>query len=532
MPYPAVPGRARILPAMRRWTVLLLVAVLIGACSPQSTGDHGGTVRILLGPPSTLDPAAAGDSGSAAYISQLFETLTVFDTDLQLRPALAESWRIDDGGRRITFRMRPDLTFSDGSPLRAADVVRTWLRIIDPTAPSPLASLMLDVEGAADHLAGSIGPEGVGLRADEAANEVTVDLVRPAADFVTVVASPNFGIVPPGVGDDPAALRPGDGFIVSGAYRLTEVAPDSMTLTSNDRYWAGAPAVGTVSILHDLGGASPVEAFADGEIDYTSISEFDASWIAYHPELGPQLREVPSLSTDYYGFDAGEPPFDDVRVRQAFARAVDWRRIARLAVSDPDGVATSMVPPGIPGRSDADVLPVYDPDAARELLADAGYAGGRDFTQVTLLTGGSIYDEAVVFELERELGVTVAQEVMDFDQYFVRLAEDPPAMWNLSWVADYPGRNDFLGLLLSRGSSNNYGRWSSEEFDAAIAEAGAATDPEEAAAAYDRAEAIVGRDAPVIPVTYGTGWALARDGLLGAGQNGLGSIRFAGLAWE
>jgi oligopeptide transport system substrate-binding protein len=220
-----------------------------------------------------------------------------------------------------------------------------------------------------------------------------------------------------------------------------------------------------------------------------------------------------------------------VKVRRAFAAAVDWRRIAVLAVSDPSGVATSMVPPGIPDRSDRDVLPEHDPDAARAFLADAGFPGGAGFPQVTLLTGGSPYDEAVVSEIGRELGVTLRSEVMDFGTYFDRLDTDPPQMWQLSWVADYPGRNDFLGVLLGTGSTNNYGRWSSPAFDAAIAEAGGATDEAAAAAAYDRAEDIVQRDAPVIPVTYGTGWALARDGLLGAGQNGLGALRFAGLAW-
>ena len=243
------------------------------------------------------------------------------------------------------------------------------------------------------------------------------------------------------------------------------------------------------------------------------------------------MREVPSLSVDYYGFDAGRPPFDDVRVRQAFAAAVDWRRIATLALTDPAAVATSMVPPGIPERSDVDFVPEYDPDAARALLADAGYPGGAGFPVVTLTTGGNAYDEAVVTELERELGIEVAQESMDFGDYFTRLDQDPPQMWSLSWVADYPGRNDFLGVLLGSASTNNYGAWVSPEFDAAIAEAGATTDVTAANAAFDRAEAIVKRDAPVIPVSYGTGWALSRDGLLGAGQNGLGMLRFAGMDW-
>jgi ABC-type transport system substrate-binding protein len=519
---------------MLRRTVLIVAvaALLAGACTQPPAAANDDSAWIALGEPTSLDPAATGDAGSAALIAQFFETLTTYDETLELRPALAESWRIEDGGRRIIFHLRPGLTFSDKSPLSAADVVRSWLRIFDPEAPSPLATLMLDVEGAAAYVSGEGAAADVGLTADDTANEVIVDLVRPAAEFVTVVASPTFGIVPPGVGRDVAALQPGAGFVVSGGYKFTAVTPGGMTLTANAAYWAGAPAIGEITVVTDLGGASGVDAFQAGELDYAFVSQFDASWIAYDAALGPLLREVPSLSTDFYGFDTSRPPFDDVRVRRAFAAAVDWRRIAVLSVSDPAGVATSMVPPGIPRRSDRDVVPDHDPESARALLADAGFPGGKGFPEVTLLTGGSPYDEAVVTEIKRELGITLHSEVMDFGTYFDRLDTDPPQMWQLSWVADYPGRNDFLGVLLGTGSTNNYGRWSSAEFDAAIAEAGATTDEATASAAYDEAEDIVQRDAPVVPVTYGTGWALAADGLLGAGQNGLGALRFAGLAWD
>ena len=121
---------------------------------------------------------------------------------------------------------------------------------------------------------------------------------------------------------------------------------------------------------------------------------------------------------------------------------------------------------------------------------------------------------------------------MDFDTYSQRLTNETPDIWSLSWIADYPGPNDFLGVLLGTGASNNYGRWSNADFDDAIAEAGQAIDPAEAREAYDRAEAIVRDEAPVIPLSYSGGWALAREGLLGATENGLGSLRFAGLAWE
>ena len=148
------------------------------------------------------------------------------------------------------------------------------------------------------------------------------------------------------------------------------------------------------------------------------------------------------------------------------------------------------------------------------------------------MTGGGSGDLAILSELEAELGIELTYETMGFDTYFDRLDTRPPAMWSLSWVADYPGRNDFLGILLASGSSNNYGGYSSAEFDAAIDAAGAATDEATATAAYDEAESIIQRDVPVVPLTYGTGWALSRTGLLGAGQNGLGILRMAGLAWS
>ena len=415
--------------------------------------------------------------------------------------------------------------------MRASDVVRSWLRLLDPAAPSPLVNLILDVEGAQDYLSGDATADAVGLHADDAAGTVTVDLARPVAQFVDIVASPTFAVVPPGVAGSGSGLQAGSEFVSSGGYVLTGQSPTALTLTANPHYWAGPPAIGSMTLVTDLAGGSPVEAFEAGTVDYAPIGDFDASWIGYDETLGPALRSVPALSTDYVGFDASRPPFDDVKVRQAFAAAVDWRRIALLGQTDPAAVATSMVPPGIPGRSDRDVIPAHDPTAAQALLAEAGFPKGDGFPAITMLSGGTGYDDAIVTQLHDVLGVTITPETMDFDPYFQRLETDPPNIWALSWVADYPGRNDFLGLLLGTGASNNYGKWSSPEFDAAIADAGAATDPTAVAAAYDRAEDIVRRDAPVVPLSYGTGWALARDGLLGAGQNGLGIPRLAGLSW-
>jgi oligopeptide transport system substrate-binding protein len=503
------------------------IPVLTG---PSALAAGRDDVRIVAGEPRSIDPARHGDVGSAAVVANLFETLTAIDPSLTLRPALAESWELEDEGRRVVFTLRPNLTFSDGSALVAEDVVRSWRRVVDPQRPSPLASLIADVRGVRALLAGRASdPATMGVRAD-GDRRVIVDLERPGGDLPTIVSSAPFAVVPRNAGaeisPDPAT------FVGSGAYVLAAIREGELELRANDRYWAGAPSIRTVRLLSDIGGRSPVDAFAAGELDYVPIGHWDAGWIAYDETLGPSLRAEPSLSVTYYGFDTTRPPFDDARVRRAFALAVDWRRLAALQAPGSITPATGMVPVGIPGRPEGDYVPPYDPDEARRLLADAGYPCGRGLEPIQFLTGGGGSDRAVIAMLEAELGVTVDYAWMAFGDYFTRLEAEPPQLWNLSWIADYPGPNDFLDVLLGTGSTANYGRWSSAAFDEAIEDAVSSADPDQAVDAYARALGIVRDEAPVVPLYYGASWALAREGLLGAADNGMGILRLAGLAWE
>ncbi|HEX5466761.1 MAG TPA: peptide ABC transporter substrate-binding protein [Candidatus Limnocylindrales bacterium] len=487
----------------------------------------GVDARIVVAAPSTWDPALAGDADTAQVLAQVDETLTSLDAASRVQPALAASWTTSADARQVTFRLRSGLTFSDGTPLTGADVVRSWLRLLDPAQPSPLASLLGDVVGAQDRLAGRAGAEAVGIHAS--GDTVTVDFSRPAAYFPAAAASPSLAVVPASIPAAAASDQLPAGLVVSGAYVPTSQDGSTIRLEANPHYWAGLPPLGTIEIVTDTGTTAPIDAFQSGDVDYVPVSASAAAWIAYDRTLGPQLRTVASPTVDYYGFDTTRPPFDDARVRSAFAQAVDWKQLVRLSnrFLEP---ATSIVPPGIPGRSTTDFQPVYDPAAARARLAAAGYPDGEGLPAVTLDSGGFPYDEAIARQLKANLGLDITVEELT-SGYFDRLASDPPQMWGLSWIADYPDAQDFLGLLLTTGSSANYGAWSDPDYDAAIEAAASTADAAQRKATYDEAQRILQAQAPIIPVAYEPAFALSRTGLLGAGTSGVGLLRFASLAW-
>ena len=535
---PRTTGSRRSIAAVVGPLVLVALMIAVGALAMLSVTPHppavvpgarpaGVDLVVAGGAPVSWDPARMGDAESASVLAQVWEGLTALDSQAGVQPALAQHWEVSEDGHRLTFTLRPGISFSDGSPITSDDVVASWLRIIDPVHPSPLSGLLTDVVGAPEYMAGQASAADVGIKA--VGDTVVVDFSRAASWFPAAAASPTLAIVPRTLPDAAAGAALPEGLVVSGAYVPSAQDDKGFLLTANPRYWAGTPAIEHIQQVTSLDGGS-VDAFQAGDVDYVNISPDDASWIQYDRTLGPQLRRADAMAVDYFGFDTTRAPFDDVRVRQAFAWAVDWHALVHLV--DPNAVpATSIVPPGIEGRGTADFSPTHDPDAARAALAAAGYPGGVGFPHVTLVTGGSEYEAAVLADIQRELGITLTAEEMPFQEYSDRLDTDTPQMWSLGWSADYPHPNDFLGLLLESGSPSNPGRWSNTAFDAALDAAASTGDAAQQEAHYGDAQRIVQDQVPVIPLQYGETWALSRDGLLGASESGMGIVRYAGLDW-
>jgi oligopeptide transport system substrate-binding protein len=516
--------------------ILMVAAGLFAAVMVTPTSDQEALARpsdsdvvIAGGAPFSWDPAAISDAVSAQLLSQVYEGLTVLDAGDQVRPALARTWTVEEDGRRIVFELRDGLTFSDGSPIDADDIRRSWLRVIDPARSNPLSSLLDDITGAAAYSRGEGSAEDVGIVAN--GNTLSVEFERPASYFPAVAAVPSLVAVPKEIEDVVRGPTEGQAFAASGPYVPLSQTLAEVRLRANDAYWAGPPPIESITVLTDDGGRSNIDIFEDEAVDWTRISSSDAAWIRYDRRLGPQLRHADEMSVDFLGFDTSVAPFDDPSTRRAVSMAVDWRRLARLAEPDAQ-LPSSIVPPGTAGRSEGDYLLPYDPERAREELAAAGYPEGAGFPPVSLATYGVGPVEAIAADLRRELGIEVNVERRPFTEHSTLLDIDTPSMWTLAWSADYPHAHDFLGLLLRSDSSANVGRWSNPDYDALIQAAAATSDVVEQTRSYDAAQAILREDAPLIPLGYGGSWSLSREGLAGTTISGVGTLRYADLEWS
>jgi oligopeptide transport system substrate-binding protein len=438
------------------WTRLavgIVVLALVLAPSLVVPRAHAAddVLRYLGGEVKTLDPAHIADAADVQLLLQLYAGLTRLDENGEPYPSLAESWTVSDDGRTYTFRLRDGLRFSDGSPLTANDVARSWLRILDPATGGTAPDVLSVIHGARERLTGS-PEEEVGIQAPDATTLV-VELRHAASYFPAIAATPTAFVVPP-TADSSQDWQTVDGFIGSGPYVAESLDDTRLVMRANDRYVAGPPPIDEIDWITTVEGDS-VAAYADDRVDLAGVGSFAASWMAYDPDFGPALHQGAPLSVQYFGFDTSRPPFDDARVRLAFAAALDLERLVPLAEGTGGIPASSIVPPalwpdGLPNTFG------YNADTARRLLDDAGYADRDDLGVVTVADVGLGVSPAVA-SWRDELGIRINVESMDFADYFRDLESDPPQIFTVNWIADYPSPYALYSLLLLPDAISNYG---------------------------------------------------------------------------
>ena len=513
---------------LRRAAPLLAVALLLSGLVPRSAPvtAAGGPLRYYGSTAEALDPAYISDAGDVQLLLQLYAGLTRFDEHGRLYASLAEGWAVSPDGTRYTFRLREGLTFSDGTPLTSADVRRSWLRLLNPITVATAPDVLGIIAGATEWLSGQGDEADVGISTPDE-RTVVVDLRHPASYFPAVLATPGTFIVPPTARPTPDWQQPG-AFVGSGPYIAARQEDTTLVLTANPNYLAGPPPISEVQWVGNID-TDAVTAFADGQVDLARVGSSDASWLSYDADLGPFLHPAAPLSVQYFGFDTTRPPFDDERVRRAFALVLDRPRLVELNAGEAALPARSLVPPPL-WTTGPPPDPAANAVAARQLLADAGVLQPEQLGTITVNAVGLDVGPAVAIWRE-ELGVTIEIETMAFGDYLRTMAERPPEIFTVNWIADYPSPQALYGLLLLPDAASNYGRWSDPEFVGLLAAAEGAANAAEANAAYLAVEARVDDQVPVIPWSYDLDHWLVRSGLRGLGNLTVGLLDFGRVSW-
>ena len=250
---------------MRRMTrgaavlAAMVVALSIGA-SEGSVLAAGPVLRYLAGPPGTLDPAFIADAADVQLLLQLYAGLTRLDETGQPYPSLAEGWGISDDGLTYEFAIRTDLEFSDGAPLVAEDVRRSWLRLLDPATAATAPDVLSVVDGAPQRLAGDATEDEVGIEAPDD-DTLVVTLRHPASYFLDIVATPAAFVVPRNANATPRWQNVGD-FVGSGPYVAADLDGGDLVLLANEHYVAGPPPIDEIRWVGAVEGDS-VSAFSE-----------------------------------------------------------------------------------------------------------------------------------------------------------------------------------------------------------------------------------------------------------------------------
>jgi ABC-type oligopeptide transport system substrate-binding subunit/class 3 adenylate cyclase len=445
---------------------------------------------------------------------QVFAGLVEETPALEVVPDVAEGWDVSPDGKTYTFHLRPDARWSDGAPVIAADFLHGWLRVLHPEMADEIADLFDDIRGArAFHRGMVTNFDDVGIR-PVGPHTLVVELERPAAYFLHIMALPVATPTPSHLSEANASAElSAERWVSNGPFVVAASQPGEILALARNPAYTGhfTGNIDRIEIDQRFQAnqwEEMLELFRRGHLDILSIWNYppEAHAAASHWHAGAVLT-APSLTVGAWVFDVTRPPFDDIRVRRAFQRGVDVPAVIWQMNEGRVTPATGgWLPPGMPGHSPG-LSPAFDLVEAQRLLAEAGFRGGSGFPPARILgedsPAAARYGGLFWGQIRDNLGLTLerwAQGPMEHDR-ILRTATSPPA--NVMWIgviARYPDPDNLLrvtGQRLWRMVGRRHA-----EFDRLVAEARGLRDHAARMALYGQADAILVREAFISPQMY------------------------------
>lgn len=475
----------------------------------------------ILGETRTVDPTHAEDTNSSVVIQQIFARLVRYKSDLSVEGDIAESWTVAPDGKSYTFKLK-DTKWSDGKPVTAKDFEYAFKRMADPKVASPYSHFIYTIKGVEAYNS-ALGTkekpltpsdadlaklrDAVGVKAVDD-KTLKIDLEVPASFFLSLLAHSNMAPVRQDVVDKHGdKWTDADKIVSNGPFLLESWTPKSdIVMKRNPSYFGKAPTLEKIKLTFMSEDATAFAAYQNNELDIShSIPDAQIPQIRQDPKLKAEIVETNELATYYVGLNNKEKPFNDKRVRQAFQMAVDTKTLCEKVLAGVPRPAKSFIPPGMPGHQ-PEIGFDFNPQKAKELLAQAGYADPKTFPKVTLVyntsSGHKLRMEYVQAQIKQNLGVDIGVENWEGQTYFRKVATEHPLMYRIGWIGDYPHPNNWLNEVFKTGSGQNYGLYSNKEFDDLNAKALSETDPKKALDLYAQAQKLLVEDAGALWLYY------------------------------
>jgi oligopeptide transport system substrate-binding protein len=488
----------------------------------------------------SLDPQTVSGVAEHRVADALFEGLVNLDpATLAPEPGVAESWEISEDGRVYTFHLRKNARWTNGDPVTAEDFRYSWQRILSPRLAADYAYFLHCIVNARAFNLGEITDfDEVGVRIhDPYTLEVT--LVNPTPYFLSMQIHSSYLPVHRATIEAFGAMDErgtrwtrAENLVGNGPFQLQEWTPDTVIrVTRNPYHW------NVDNIRLDGINFYPIDnlwteerAFRSGELDVTGEVPLHKVPIYQkeHPEL---LQLYPYLGSYYYRVNVTVEPFDDVRVRRAFAMALDSAGLVNDVLHAGEIPARNYTPPGMTGYTCEASIP-FDPAAARELLAEAGYPDGRGLPPIEILINTSeshkLIAEAVQSMWKNNLGADVRIVNQDWKVYLSTMENLEYMMARSGWIGDVVDPINFLECFLSDSGNNRTG-YANPEFDALIHQIYEEPDNARRNALLEQAEAMLLRDAPFVPIYFYSRKYLQQPRVQGLAHNPLGYVRWTNL---
>ena len=477
--------------------------------SVEESGDGSGETLVFGrgGDSTSLDPSRVTEGETFKVTVNLFETLLNFgDQDTTIQPGLAKNHDTSEDGLTYTFELEEGVKFHDDTDFNAEAVVKNFERWAagDEEMFPYYKSMFGGFKDDESHVIESVTADGD--------YTVVIKLKRPQAPFLKNLAMDMFAIASPtafeGQGDDDFERNP----VGTGPFQFVDWKPnDSITIEKFDGYWQdGLPKLGKVIFLSIPDNSARLNNLLAGNIDLADgINPSDGVTIEDNDSL--QLFERPSMNVGYLGLTVTRPPFDNKLVRQAMNHAIDKQAIIDSFFEGRAEVAKNPMPESISGYNDDIEGYEYDPEKAKELLAEAGHADGFDMELWAMpvprpyMPDGEKVAEVIQKNLE-DVGITAKIVSHEWATYLDLASKGDADAFMLGWTGDNGDADNFLYVLLDEDNigSNNYTYFENDAMHDLFIEAQTEVDEDKRIKLYEEAQEIIHEEAPWVPLAHST----------------------------